>query len=70
MCFFGNIDCAYTLVYGSEDDARKEVRRLVDVAAHGGGLIASPSNSIHNFVKPTNFLAMIREAKRYGRYRR
>jgi len=70
VCFFGNIDCAYTLVYGSEDDVRGEVRRLIDVAAHGGGLIVGSSNSIHSFVKPTNFLAMIEEAKRYGRYGR
>lgn len=68
ICFFGNIDCAYTLVYGSEEDVRREVRTLIGVAAHGGGLIVASSNSIHSFVKPENFLAMIEEAKRYGRY--
>ncbi|MCX8162016.1 MAG: uroporphyrinogen decarboxylase family protein, partial [Candidatus Bathyarchaeota archaeon] len=70
ICFFGNIDCAYTLVYGFEDDVRREVRRLIDVAAHGGGLIVGSSNSVHSFVKPANFLAMIKEAKRYGIYHR
>jgi len=68
ICFFGNVDCAYTLVYGSEEDVRREVRRIIDVAAHGGGLIVASSNSIHSFVKPENFLTMIREARRYGRY--
>ena len=68
ICFFGNVDCAYTLVYGSEEDVRREVRRIIDVAAHGGGLIVASSNSIHSFVKPENFLMMIHEARRYGRY--
>lgn len=68
ICFFGNVDCAYTLVYGSEADVRGEVRRLIDSAAHGGGLIVASSNSAHSFVKLNNFLAMIDEVKKYGIY--
>lgn len=70
ICFFGNIDCAHTLVYGSEADVRKEVRNLVDSAAQGGGLIVASSNSAHTFVKLRNFLAMIDETKEYGWYTR
>lgn len=70
ICFFGNIDCAYTLVYGSEADVRSEVRNLIDSAAHGGGLIVASSNSAHSFVKLENFLAMIDETKKYGLYTR
>jgi len=70
ICFFGNVDCAYTLVYGSEMDVRNEVRHLIDSAAHGGGLIVASSNSAHSFVKLENFLAMIDETKRYGWYNR
>ena len=68
ICFFGNIDCAYTLVYGSEADVRNEVRDLIDSAAYGGGLIVASSNSAHSFVKLENFLAMIDETKKRGWY--
>lgn len=67
-CFFGNIDCAYTLVYGSEADVRNEVRHLIDSVAYGGGLIVASSNSAHSFVKLKNYLAMIDETKKYGWY--
>jgi len=70
ICFFGNVDCAYTLVYGSESDVRNEVRNLIDSAAHGGGLIVASSNSAHSFVKTSNFLAMIDETKKHGWYAR
>lgn len=70
ICFFGNIDCAYTLVYGSEADVRSEVRNLIDSTAHGGGLIVASSNSAHSFVKTENFLAMINETKKHGWYTR
>jgi uroporphyrinogen decarboxylase len=70
ICFFGNIDCAYTLVYGSEADVRNEVRHLIDSAAYGGGLIVSSSKSAHSFVKPESFLAIIDETRKRGWYTR
>ncbi len=68
VAFLGNVDCAYTLVYGSEQDVRIETRNIIDVAADGGGLVIASSNSIHSGVKVENFLAMISEARRYGKY--
>ncbi|RLF20033.1 MAG: hypothetical protein DRZ82_03695 [Thermoprotei archaeon] len=68
IALLGNVDCAYTLVYGSEEDVRRETRKVIDLAANGGGLVVASSNSIHSGVKVENFLAMISEARRYGRY--
>jgi len=68
VALLGNVDCAYTLVFGSEEDVRRETRAVIDAAAAGGGLVVASSNSIHSWVKVENFLAMISEARRYGVY--
>jgi len=69
VCLMGNIDCTFTLPYGSPDDVRKEVRLCIDKASKGGGHIMSSSNSIHYYCKPENVLAMIDETKKYGVYK-
>ena len=38
------------------------------LAAQGGGLVLSSSNSIHSAVKPGNYLAMWNAIRMYGRY--
>jgi uroporphyrinogen decarboxylase len=64
----GNIDCADTLVYGTPDDVRNEVREKIRLCAPGGGYILSSSNTIHNDVPARNYLAMISAWRDYGRY--
>jgi uroporphyrinogen decarboxylase len=68
ICILGNIDCIDTLVRGSEDDVVEEVRRVIEVAAPGGGYIIASSNTIHPGVKPENYIAMVRAAHRFGVY--
>lgn len=68
VCLCGNIDCAYTLVNKSQADVIAEVAACIDDASMGGGHILTSSNTIHFGVKPENYLAMIRAARRYGRY--
>lgn len=69
VCLMGNIDCTFTLPYGTPEDVRKEVRLCIDKASKGGGHIMSSSNSIHYYCKPENVLAMIDETKKYGVHR-
>ena len=59
----GNVDCAKTLVYGTEEEVRKETRAVIDAAASGGGFTLTSSNTIHSGVKPDNYFAMLDEAK-------
>jgi uroporphyrinogen decarboxylase len=66
----GNVDCAYVLPFGSEEDVRRDVRRCIDAAARGGGFILADSNSLHSNVKTENILVMIDEARKYGGYPR
>lgn len=64
----GNVDCAYTLTFGTERDVVEETKQVIRMAAAGGGLILSSSNSIHSAVKPGNYLAMWNAWRMYGKY--
>jgi len=68
ICVLGNVDCRYTLPFGSQEDVRWDVRRCIDAAAEGGGYVLTSSNSIHANCKPENILVMVDEARKYGRY--
>ena len=68
ICLMGNVDCTSLLPHGTADEVVREVRRCIDSAAPGGGYIMGSSNSIHNSVKVENFLTIVKETKRYGRY--
>jgi uroporphyrinogen decarboxylase len=64
----GNVDCAHTLTFGTEQQVVEETRAVIRKAAPGGGLILSSSNSIHSSVKPGNYLAMWNTLRMYGKY--
>lgn len=64
----GNVDCAHTLTFGTEQQVVEETRQVIRKAAAGGGLILSSSNSIHSSVKPGNYLAMWNALRMYGKY--
>lgn len=64
----GNVDCAHTLTFGTEQEVVEETKAVIRKAAQGGGLILSSSNSIHSAVKPGNYLAMWNTVRMYGKY--
>jgi uroporphyrinogen decarboxylase len=64
----GNVDCAHTLTFGTEQEVVEETKEVIRKAAKGGGLILSSSNSIHSAVKPGNYLAMWNAIRMFGRY--
>jgi uroporphyrinogen decarboxylase len=68
LCLLGNIDCGELLSSGSEQQVEAAVVQAIADAAPGGGYVVCSSNSIHPGVKPENFLAMVRAAKRHGAY--
>ena len=67
ICLIGNIDCAVP-PFGSEEDIEKTVKETIAIAAPGGGYIISSSNSIHPGCKGENYVAMVRAARKYGKY--
>jgi uroporphyrinogen decarboxylase len=68
LCLWGNIDLKYTLSAGTEDEVETEVREKIKDLALGGGYILATSNSITDFCKVENILAMIRAKEKYGSY--
>ena len=59
LSFYGGISIQRTLPYGSVDQVKEEVRRLVAVVGEDGGYIASPSHDIPADARPENIAAMI-----------
>ncbi len=59
LSFYGGISIQRTLPFGTVDQVRDEVRRLIDVVGEQGGYIASPSHDIPGDAKPENVAAMI-----------
>ena len=68
VCLKGNVDCTGALCDGTPEEVEDEVRQCILAGGACGGLILSSSNTIHRGVKPDNYRAMLRAARRYGSY--
>ncbi len=68
VCIVGNIDLDYTLTLGTPDEVEQEVKERIAQAGKGGGYIISSANSITNYCKVENILAMSKAIRKYGTY--
>ena len=68
LCLLGNIDCIDLLPNGTTQEVEDAVRKAIDDAGRGGGLIICSSNSLHPGVNPDNCIAMFEATKKFGRY--
>lgn len=69
ITFHGGLDHQQILPFGSEDEVRAEVRRVIDIMAPGGGFCLAASHDLLLREFPVeNILAMFDEAYRYGVY--
>lgn len=59
LSFYGGISTQQTLPFGTVEQVRGEVRRLLDEVGQGGGYIAAPSHAIPFGARPENIAAMI-----------
>ena len=59
LCFYGGISTQRTLPYGTVDQVKGEVKRLIDVVGENGGYIVSPAHDIPADAKSENIAAMI-----------
>ncbi|RKY62802.1 MAG: hypothetical protein DRP95_00615 [Candidatus Latescibacterota bacterium] len=64
----GNVDCSILLPHGTPEQVEEAVKETIAKASPGGGHILASSNSIHPGVRPENYRAMIRAARKFGRY--
>jgi uroporphyrinogen decarboxylase len=65
ITFYGGIDEQRTLVHGTEEEVRREVRARIDVLGRGGGYILSSSHVLLPEMPLSNILAMYDEATHY-----
>jgi len=68
VCVVGNIDCGDLLCRRSPEEVEEAVKECIAKASPGGGHVIASSNTIHSGVKTENYLAMVRAARKYGRY--
>ena len=59
IAFWGGISTQQLLPFGTPDQVREEVKRLLDKIGQDGGYIAAPAHSIPGDAKPENIAAMI-----------
>lgn len=59
LTFFGGISTQRLLPYGTPEEVRTEVTRLLKGVGRGGGYIAAPAHSIPGDARPENVAAMI-----------
>lgn len=67
LCFFGGVNCD-TLISGTPEEVRTEVRVAIEGAARGGGLVVTTSNVLQPGVKLENYQAMRAATHEFGRY--
>lgn len=59
LAFWGGVSTQRLLPYGTPDEVRTEVGRLLREVGEGGGYICSPAHSIPGDARPENIMAMI-----------
>ncbi len=68
LVFCGAIDTHRVLPYGTPEDVRREVKRVIEILAPGGGYMLAAVHTIMDDVPAENILAMVDAALTYGRY--
>jgi len=66
ICFWGGIDTSRVLPMGAPEDVRAEVHRRIQDLAAGGGFVVASVHNIQEDVPPENILAMVDAARKFG----
>lgn len=62
LAFWGGVSTQKLLPYGTPDEVRAEVSRLIREVGKGGGYILAPAHAIPGDARPENILAMVEAA--------
>lgn len=68
IVFCGAIDSHRVLPYGSVEDVRAEVKRVMEILGPGGGYMLGAVHTVMNDVPPENVLAMVDAVEEFGHY--
>lgn len=68
IVFCGGIDTHRILPFGTVEEVREEVRRVIEIMGPGGGYMLGAVHTIMNDVPPENVLAMADAVEEFGQY--
>ena len=68
IVFCGAIDTQKVLPYGTPDQVRQEVKRVIDILGQDGGYMLATVHTVMNEVPPENILAMVDAVEEFGNY--
>jgi len=68
ITFCGGIDAHRILPFGTAEEVRDEVRRVMQILGPGGGCMISAVHTVMNDVPPENVLAMVDAVEEFGHY--
>lgn len=68
MIFCGAVDTHRILPFGTPDEVRAEVKRIIELLGKDGGYMLASVHTIMSDVPPENVLAMVDAAVEFGRY--
>ena len=68
IVFCGGIDSHRVLPYGSVEEVRQEVHRVIDLLGAGGGTMIGAVHTVMDDVPPENVLAMVDAVEEFGHY--
>ena len=68
ICFCGAIDTFRILPYGTPEQVRQEVRRVIKILGPGGGYLLAAVHTILDEVPGENVLAMVDAVEEFGYY--
>ena len=68
IAFCGGIDSHRILPYGSVEEVRQEVHRVIDLLGTGGGTMIGAVHTVMDDVPPENVLAMVDAVEEFGHY--
>jgi uroporphyrinogen decarboxylase len=68
IVFCGGIDTHRILPFGSVDEVREEVRRVIQAFGPGGGYMVGAVHTVMDDVPPENVLAMVDAVEEFGHY--
>ena len=68
IVFCGGIDTHRVLPFGTTEEVRQEVRRVIQILGPGGGCMIGAVHTVMNDVPPENVLAMVDAVEEFGHY--
>ncbi len=68
LCLCGAVDTYRILPFGTPEQVRQEVRRVIDILGPGGGYMVAAVHTILDEVPAENILAMVDAVEEFGHY--